>query len=95
MVEIYREPELETMIYESGEIEEWKKEVEKLDLKGQQKMIQRDNNPSVYVLMNQSYGANRTLQMVADYNVPNVSEKVIRIIISYTNYVKRTVWFEG
>ena len=39
-------------------------------------------------------GASRFYRPVADYSMPNVSDKVVRIIISYTDYVKRVVWSE-
>ena len=44
------------------------------------------------ILENQPRGEQRLLRLPADYSMPNVSEKVVRIIHSYTDYVNRTVW---
>ena len=44
------------------------------------------------ILEAQPRGAVRLLRLVEDYAVPNVSEKVVRLIISYTDYVNRVVW---
>jgi UDP-N-acetylglucosamine 2-epimerase (non-hydrolysing) len=45
-------------------------------------------------LQSQKRGAERNFRPVADYSMPNVSEKMVRIILSYTDYIKRTVWSE-
>ncbi|RYF09356.1 MAG: hypothetical protein EOO77_24010 [Oxalobacteraceae bacterium] len=54
---------------------------------GQTRLLQ-----ALEVLATQGRGDIRTLRLVGDYAMPNVSDKVLRIILSYTDYVKRTVW---
>ena len=45
-------------------------------------------------LQYQKRGSERNFRSVADYSMPNVSDKMVRIILSYTDYIKRTVWSE-
>jgi UDP-N-acetylglucosamine 2-epimerase len=45
-------------------------------------------------LEQQKRGAERSFRRVSDYSMPNVSAKMVRIILSYTDYVKRVVWGE-
>jgi UDP-N-acetylglucosamine 2-epimerase len=54
---------------------------------GQTRVLQ-----ALEILATQGRGEIRTLRLVGDYSMPNVSDKVLRIILSYTDYVKRTVW---
>jgi UDP-N-acetylglucosamine 2-epimerase len=43
----------------------------------------------------ENYNTNKKdFRQVNDYSMPNVSDKVVRIILSYTSYIKRTVWGE-
>ncbi|GAA4337618.1 UDP-N-acetylglucosamine 2-epimerase (non-hydrolyzing) [Variovorax defluvii] len=44
------------------------------------------------ILDSQPRGADRGLRLVADYSMPNVSDKVLRIVHSYVDYVNRVVW---
>ena len=45
-------------------------------------------------LESQLRGEERSFRKVADYSMPNVSDKMVRIIISYVDYIKRVVWSE-
>ena len=47
---------------------------------------------SLAILADQERGTERTLRQVGDYSMPNVSDKILRIIASYTDYVNRVVW---
>lgn len=46
----------------------------------------------IAILADQPRGEGRLLRQVADYSMPNVSDKVLRILHSYTDYVNRVVW---
>ena len=46
-------------------------------------------------LQYQKVGQERNFRSVADYSMPNVSDKMVRIILSYTDYIRRTVWSES
>jgi UDP-N-acetylglucosamine 2-epimerase (non-hydrolysing) len=44
------------------------------------------------IVAHQARGEERSLRLVPDYSMPNVSAKVVRIVHSYTDYVNRVVW---
>jgi len=47
---------------------------------------------TVEPIADQPRGDDRAFRQVADYSMPNVSDKVVRIIHSYADYVRRVVW---
>jgi UDP-N-acetyl-L-fucosamine synthase len=47
---------------------------------------------AIEILKFQNIEGERTLRPISDYSMPNVSEKVVRIILAYTDYVNRVVW---
>jgi UDP-N-acetylglucosamine 2-epimerase (non-hydrolysing) len=49
---------------------------------------------SIDVVMTQHSDRETDFKLISDYNVDNVSKKVVRIILSYTDYINRTVWYK-
>jgi UDP-N-acetylglucosamine 2-epimerase (non-hydrolysing) len=47
---------------------------------------------SLSIIDNQPRGKQRLMRQVDDYSMPNVSDKIVRIVHSYTDYVNRVVW---
>jgi UDP-N-acetylglucosamine 2-epimerase (non-hydrolysing) len=47
---------------------------------------------AILILESQERGHSRSLRVVPDYDVTNVADKVLRIILSYTPYINRVVW---
>ena len=47
---------------------------------------------SLEILKDQDRGEKRNISIVKEYNVDNVSSKIVRIIESYTDYVNKVVW---
>lgn len=49
---------------------------------------------SIEVVTSQNNDEQRNFRIIPDYDVDNVSKKVVRIILSYTDYINRTVWYK-
>lgn len=49
---------------------------------------------SIHVVTSSFSESTHLFKIVGDYDTENVSKKVLRIILSYTDYVNRTVWFK-
>ena len=47
---------------------------------------------AIEILASQNRPTERVTRLVQDYSSPNVSEKIVRIIHSYTDYINRVVW---
>ena len=43
----------------------------------------------------QEVDSERSFRMVSDYSMPNISQKMVRIIISYVGYINAKVWFKS
>ena len=59
-----------------------------------QQLNREQIHDSTNLILSEAEGQQILFRLVADYSMPNVSEKVVRIILSYTDYVKRVVWGE-
>ena len=49
---------------------------------------------SIQIVTDQFQEKGNTFRIISDYNVENVSKKVVRIIMSYTEYINREIWYK-
>ncbi len=54
--------------------------------------LNKDRVIEAIEVVTKQHNKERTMKMIKDYDVDNVSKKVLRIILSYTDYINRTVW---
>ena len=57
--------------------------------------LKKDRVIEAIEIVTKQHHKNRIMKVVSDYDVDNVSKKVLRIILSYTDYVNRTVWHKS
>ena len=57
--------------------------------------LKKDRVIEAINVITKQHNSERSMKLVQDYDTDNVSKKVLRIILSYTDYINRTVWHKN